>query len=233
MEGEMNKNKITWIVSTGMIISAILIFLALLPYIMIFNAYRQPDKSSEIAQLKKAYTYSVFNYQKVYVAESLLTDLIIVQDYNTAIEYIDDLEKSKAKISDNINYFAAYAYRESQDYDKALSYAKQANRKQMLISLYIKKQDFENAEKLMEEYSKESQSYKNYHLDKDRAEIEYLKGNYINAEEYINKTLNTKRNLIEVYKLKSKISKSLGKTTEAKAYEEKAKEIEAKLYKGF
>lgn len=227
------KNKIAWGISIIMILSAVLLFFTLLPYVIVFNAYNKPDKTTEIECLKKAYKYSIFNYQKVYTAEALLADLIIKRDYKTAVEYIEDLEKAKANKTSTIDYFASYAYRELQDYEKALNYAKLSGRKQMQISIYIRKHNFEQAEELMGNYAKESSSYKNYHYDKDKAEIEFLKGNYDSAEKYINNALSKKINFLEVYNLKSKISNALGNKEEAKVFEEKAKDIETKLYKGF
>lgn len=229
----MVRNKIAWGISIFMILSAVLLFFTLLPYIIVFNAYNTTDKTEELEYLKKAYKCSIFNYQKVYTAEALLADLIIKRDYETAIKCIESLEKAKVKKTTSIDYFASYAYREMQDYENALKYAKASGLKQIQISIYIRNHNFEQAEKLMEEYGKDHPNYKKYHYDKDKAEIEFLRGNYLNAEKYINNTLNTKTNFLEGYNLKAKISKALGKTEEAKTYEKKANDIKTKLYKGF
>jgi len=201
-----------------------LIFLAV-PYMFIWAAFAPTDKT-ESSYLEKAYKTSIFKFQKVYTIDNILPALIIKQDYNSALLYIEELEKMDA-MSQTDNYFAAYAYCETGEYKKALKYAQNSNSDRMIVKVYTGLKEFDKADNLISKMiEKNPQKVQNYLY---KAELELAKGNYAGAEVSINKTLPEMKQSRQVWEIKSKIAKHYGRTQDLKEYENILRQIEFKI----
>ncbi len=221
-------SKVAITISSILITFAILLFIWILPFLYVWISFEIPDKNTQINYLKKAVKYSIFPVQKVYTIESIMPSLVLTGQYEQAIKYYIEYEKSDTNslIRDAIKHLAAYAYLHTDNYAEALKIAKETNNKTLQAQVYIKIRDFETAKTIVNELLKENpERLMNYRYV---AEIQMGENKWKEAEVSINKVINFAPNNIEVLKDKAEISKQLGKTNDYKKYSKKIKEIEYK-----
>ncbi len=223
----MKNKKPVIITATTMIVLGLFLFAYILPYLFVWIAYGEPNNTVEISQLKKAHSLAFMKSQKVFVMNSSMSTLLLAQDYDTVIEYVNELEKLNA-IQKSDRYFASYAYREKGDFENALKYAKDYGEDSLLARVYIKMKDFDKADKIVDKMINDNPQKPQSYLYK--SEIELSRGNYKKAEFYINKTLPMMKNSIEVWRLKSEIASKLGRQADAKDYENRQKQLEFKIH---
>ncbi len=214
-------------ISTTLILVGIFIFLWILPFLYVYIGIL--DFGSTNVQNTKwdkmAVRYSIFPAQKIYTIESALPGLIVNKEYDTAIEYVEELEKLSSA-EPNIKYLAAYAYIQKEDYQKALKYAKESNNKGQLAQVYINLKDYKSAKKLVDEMFEQKQVSPRAYIYK--AQIEIIENNWTGADKSINKLLIVAPNNREALKIKAKIAHHTGNNTEHKKCIKKLKLIELK-----
>lgn len=221
-------SKIASIISSMMILFAIVLFIWILPFIYVWVAFSSPDMENQTTSLRKAVKFSVFPVQKVYTIESIIPSLILSSNYDEAIKNYEEYKKTNTNspIKNRIKRLAGYAYLHSDKYAEALEIAKELDDKQFLTQIYIKIGNIDTAKVLVQELLKEQpEKIMNYRY---LAEIKMSENNWHEADILINKVLKATPNNLEVLKDKTEIAKQLGKTSEYKTYSKRIKEIEYK-----
>lgn len=220
-------SKIAIVISSIMILCAVLLFVWVLPFIFVWIAYGD-EENCQTDYLKKAVKYSIFPVQKAYTIESIMPSLILSGNFEDAIKYYEEYKKTNTDsiIKNAITRLAGYAYLHSERYADALEIAKELNDKTFLAQIYIKIGDIDTAKVLVNELLKENpEKTMNYRY---LAEVQMGENKWKEAEISINKVLRFAPNNLDVLKDKVEISKQLGKTTEYKKYSKRVKEIEYK-----
>lgn len=218
-------SKLAAVISTGMILSGIFMFLLIHPYIYIYTGIIE-ENNTNIRNTKwdrLAVKYSLFKFQKNYTLENAIPGLILTKDFDTALEYLKELEANG--FSDNTNkYLMSYVYMKTGDYVNALKYAKESGNKFQTARIYIKMKDIKNAEILINEFLKENPVKPNTYVYK--AEIEMAKDNWKTANIYIDKMLKINPNHMEALSDKALITRKLGLAKEHKKCINKIKLLE-------
>lgn len=220
-------SKIAAVISSIMILFAVLLFIRALPYIYVWIAYGA-EKNVQTEYLEKAVKYSVFPDQKAYTIEAIMPSLVLSGNFEDAIKYYEEYKKTNTDsiIKNAITHLAGYAYLHSERYADALEIAKELNDKTFLAQIYMKIGDVNTAKVLVNELVKENpEKVMNYRY---LAEVQMGENKWKEAEISINKVLEFAPNNLDVLKDKVEISKQLGKTKEYKIYSKKVKEIEYK-----
>lgn len=220
-------SKIAIVISSIMILCAVLLFVWILPFIFVWIAYGD-EENCQTDYLKKAVKYSIFPAQKTYTIESIMPSLILSGNFDEAIKYYEEYKKTNTDsiIKNAITRLAGYAYLHSGKYADALEIAKELNDKTFLTQIYIKIGDIDTAKVLLNELLKENPGkIINYRY---LAEVQMGEKKWKEAEISINKVLKFAPNNLDVLKDKVEISKQLGKTTDYKKYSKRVKEIEYK-----
>ena len=136
-------NKIAAILSTSMILVGLVVFLLICPYLYIYIGIANDDTSieDEIHWSKKAINSSIFKFQKEYTIDYTIGPLMLIKDYGTALDYINDLEDFGGLKKHHL-YYASICCIHQGMYDKALEYAKRSKNKILQLKIYINLKKF-------------------------------------------------------------------------------------------
>ncbi len=227
----MKRNsKLATTISIAMIAFGIFMFLLIHPFLYIYIGLIEQGKTNvhNTKWDKLAVKYSIFKAQKIYTIESALAGLYISKDYETAIAYINELER--LNLDDDLHRsLASYIYFKKGDMAKSLEYAKASDNKKQMAKIYIATNDIKNAEILVNELLKDTPITVTTMLRK--AELEIAKGNWTIADSYIDKALKVSSNNRDVMRTKIKILNHYGKFQESKKYQNKIDELDKKYSK--
>lgn len=230
------KIKIWHIVLTFFILSGLLMYLLIQPYMFWFVAVKQPYTPGTT---NKYYIYSantsIFNFQKEFTYDWIAQDaLFVVKDYDLALKYINECDKLNLKYKDMNTIRKFRVYMALKDYDNALKIAQNSGKFQSKFEMevYIVTGEYQKAkeayEKYWDEYSKKHPNYKNnpmkyFYL----AQVEYSGKQYNKAYKAINRYFdnNTKSTYASAWQLKANIAKKLGKQNEYKECSKKVAEL--------
>jgi len=134
------KNKTKYavaILAIIILIFSIMIVIWLLPFMFIKASYNAINTPKELDLLKRAVKFSLLKRQKEYTINFALPALVINQDYDTAIDYIQRLEKHNVA-NNKHKYFASYAYMKKGDLPNALKYAIESEDENQKTRIYNK-----------------------------------------------------------------------------------------------
>lgn len=215
------------VISIGMILFAIFLFLWVHPFLYIFISMKSLSTSNvkHMKWEKLAVKYSIFKAQKKYTMTYSIPSLMLAGEYDSVVKYVKELEKLNAASNAEM-YFASFAYMQKEDFENALEYAKKANTKMQLANVYIKMRNIKNAEPLVNELLNQKPVKPAVNVYK--AELEILKGNWKTAEIYTDKMLKINPRHKEALECKIKILEHFGKTSQANSYKKKLQIIELK-----
>lgn len=216
------------ILSISLILLGVFVFLFIHPFIYSYIGIIEQGKTNvrNTKWDKLAVKYSIFKKQKKFTINAAIPSLILSEEYDNAIEYFHKLEEMNIANARNY-YFASFAYEQKEDFNNALKYAKKSGDKFREVKVYIKMKDFKNAERILNELSKETPIKPRVYLY--QAELKMGQKDWKDANIYIDKFLKINQNSKEAIKDKVEISQQLGNTKDYQKYINKLKDIETKL----
>ncbi len=216
------------ILSIGLILCGIYIFLFIHPFIYSYIGIIEQGKTNtrNIKWDKLAVQYSIFKPQKKFTINSAIPGLILNKEYDTAINYFKQLE-NLGLANDKNYYLASFAYEQTKDYENALKYAKKSNDKLRETRVYIKMKDFDNAQKLVDDLSKEKPLKPRIYLY--QAELYMGQNKWKEANITIDKFLKINPKSVEALQDKARISRRLGNLKAYRKYMKISRLIEIKL----
>lgn len=216
----MNKNlKIKSMLAILGIFVLIFVLFNILPFLYLWAGLSAKDYQTQVKLQKGAVQMSVFNFQKVYTRNSVLPILVLTGDYNTAVEYFEDLEELDS--IDTLNTkLAIFSYIKIGEFHKALSYAILVKDDSRVAQIYLKLKDYQKANFVVNELLKKKPP--NISTYEYKAELLLEENKLKDADMYVDKALEISPTYINALYLKSRICKRLNKSEDSKKYLAKA-----------
>ncbi len=215
-------------ISSIMIFIGLFLFVWILPFLFVWLSFGTELSNEEsLPYLQKAVKYSIFKPQKLYTLETIIPTLLVLDKNEEAISYYEIYEKQHPD-NDNLNTKATktlvtYAYIKTNNYDKALTIAKDTNNLYQQAKIYIATNNLDMAKKTVEEiFSTKTKSKLPYLYV---AQIQLKEGYPKSANTSIDKLLLVNPQHTEALETKAEILKALGLTDEYSKYVRKIEKL--------
>ena len=215
-------------ISSIMIFIGLFLFVWILPFLFVWLSFGTELSNEEsLPYLQKAVKYSIFKPQKLYTLETIIPTLLVLDKNKEAISYYEIYEKQHPD-NDNLNTKATktlvtYAYIKTNNYDKALTIAKDTNNLYQQAKIYIATNNLDMAKKTVEEiFSTKTKSKLPYLYV---AQIQLKEGYPKSANTSIDKLLLVNPQHTEALETKAEILKALGLTDEYNKYVRKIEKL--------